>query len=174
VRLPLVRHPATPCDAVTAIEVEVRRAGSALALTYRLAGDAAALVIPPPAPPIRTDGLWRTTCFEAFVRPQGGEGYVEFNLAPSGAWAAYRFEAYRAGMAPLETAAPQIAFSRTDAGCELATRLALPGAGPARLALSAVIEEQGGRTSYWALAHAGDRPDFHAFAGVPLPLEGRG
>jgi hypothetical protein len=30
-----------------------------------------------------------------------------------------------------------------------------------RLGLSAVIEEAGGRQSYWALAHPQGRPDFH-------------
>ena len=170
-RFPLVRHLATPCEAVSAIEVEATRpAPGRLALTYRVTGDAARLVVPPPTAPARTDELWRTTCFEAFVRPDGGEAYCEFNLAPSGAWAAYRFGGYRAGMAPLETVAPAVAFVVTDTGCELAAALELPAAGPVRLGLSAVIEERGGRKSYWALAHAGERPDFHSFAGVPLPI----
>jgi hypothetical protein len=32
---------------------------------------------------------------------------------------------------------------------------------PARLGLSAVIEEANGRKSYWALAHPPGKPDFH-------------
>ena len=55
---------------------------------------------------VRTDELWRTTCFEAFVRTDGG--YVEYNLSPSGAWAAYRFDGYREGMRGLEIAPPFI------------------------------------------------------------------
>jgi hypothetical protein len=30
------------------------------------------------------------------------------------------------------------------------------------LGLSAVLEENDGTKSYWALAHPGDKPDFHA------------
>ena len=30
-----------------------------------------------------------------------------------------------------------------------------------RMNLTAVIEEQGGTKSYWALAHPAERPDFH-------------
>ena len=37
----------------------------------------------------------------------------------------------------------------------------LPAAGDWRLGLTAVVEETGGRISYWALAHPAGRPDFH-------------
>jgi hypothetical protein len=151
------------------VEVERGEAGR-LELVYRVAGDAAALVVPPPAAPVRTDELWKTTCFEAFAQPAGGDGYLELNLAPSGAWAAYRFDGYRAGMAPLEVDAPRIAFTRTDGGCELAASLVLPATGDWRLGLTAVIEARGGAKSYWALAHAPGRPDFHHAAGFILAL----
>ena len=49
--------------------------------------------------------------------------------------------------------------------------LALPGASSLRLGLSAVIEETDGRLSYWALAHPGERPDFHHRDSFVLPLE---
>ena len=32
---------------------------------------------------------------------------------------------------------------------------------PAAIGLSAVIEEEGGVKSYWAISHHGDEPDFH-------------
>jgi len=32
---------------------------------------------------------------------------------------------------------------------------------PWQLAMTAVIEEQGGRKSYWAMAHPAGAPDFH-------------
>lgn len=50
-------------------------------------------------------------------------------------------------------------------------RLGLPADAPWRLGLSAVIEETSGAKSYWALAHAPGKPDFHhpdAFA-LDLP-----
>jgi hypothetical protein len=174
-RRDLVPHPATPSDAVSAITVEaVRAAPGRLTLSYRVTG--ADLAIPQPAAPERTDELWRHTCFEAFLRAPGAKSYVEFNLAPSGQWAAYSFEGYREGMAPLDgIAPPAIACRATPDGFELAAGLDLSGvpdlAGrPWRLGLSAVIEETSGRTSYWALAHPAGRADFHHDDGFALDL----
>ena len=47
--------------------------------------------------------------------------------------------------------------------------LSLPP-GPARLGLTAVIEEAGGRLSYWALRHPAERPDFHDAGGFALEV----
>jgi hypothetical protein len=38
------------------------------------------------------------------LRADCADGYVEYNLSPSGAWAAYRFDGYREGMRGLEIA----------------------------------------------------------------------
>ncbi len=46
----------------------------------------------------RSDGLWRHTCFEAFIRASSDIGYYELNFSPSGQWAAYQFSGYRNGM----------------------------------------------------------------------------
>lgn len=177
----LTRHPDSPGQAVNEVLAEaVRQGRGGLALTYRLAGDAARLVIPPPAEPLRADGLWRHTCFEAFLRVAGAGPYVELNLSPSGQWAAYRFEAYRQGMAPLPIPPPRIAWRATDEGFEL-TALAdlaavedLEPDAPWRLALSAVVEETDSRFAYWALAHGPGKADFHADAGFALSLPGPG
>ncbi len=165
-RLELSLHPQTPCDAVTSIAVDVERAGpSALRLRYRLTGDIALLAIPAIAAPVRTDELWRHTCFEAFLAPAPADGYVEFNLAPSTEWAAYRFSGYREGMAPAPVATPQIEVRAGGARLELDAELNLAALdlspGPCRLALSAVIEDAVGAKSYWALAHPPGKPDFH-------------
>lgn len=167
--LKLAPHPDFPCAALHAIEVEVARAGpSALSLAYRAAGRIADVALAPPAAPLFTDELWRATCFEAFLKPQGGEGYVELNFAPSGEWAAYGFTGYREGMAALEIATPRIEARRGDDAfrLEVAIDLAhLLPPGPCRLALTAVIEETSGARSYWSLAHPDGRPDFHHDAG---------
>ena len=55
--------------------------------------------------PARTDELWRSTCFELFLRFDDDERYVEFNFSPSTRWAAYAFDGYREGMAELPLAA---------------------------------------------------------------------
>lgn len=153
----LIRHPDFPCDAVRAIAVEVTRSEAGLALRYILTGDPAALAIPPRSVPERTDGLWRHTCFEAFLGD--GEAYTEVNLSPSTQWAAYCFDGYRQGMAPADLVPPVIETARTDTTFELGATLALPPGD--RLGLSAVIEEADGRISYWARAHPPGRPDFH-------------
>src|SRR5471030_304602 len=112
-RLTLTAHPDFPSDAVLGIEVGIERDGAALTLRYGLTGAIAKLALPPGAAPDRTDELWLHTCFEAFLRPEPGEAYVELNLAPSTQWAAYRFTGYRQGMAPADIAAPHIAVATT-------------------------------------------------------------
>lgn len=165
-RLALARHPDTPCAAVTRIEVDVvRPRPGSLALAYVVMGDVAGLRLPPATAPMRADELWRHTCLEAFVRPDGGEAYWEFNFAPSMQWAAYRFSGYRAGMtAAGELAPPRMEVRAAGERLDLRTSVELPNAlwdAPWRMGLSAVIEEADGAKSYWALAHAPGRPDFH-------------
>jgi hypothetical protein len=175
VRRLLTAHSDFPSQAVCCVEIEIAPAAPGVAsLTYIVTGDIGAVVLPAPAPARRTDALWRATCFEAFLRPEPGEAYLEFNFAPSTQWAAYRFTGYRTGMAPLDMPPLDIDVRRDPRRFEL--RVSIPAAAPARLAASAIIEETGGRKSYWALAHPPGRPDFHHEAGFEassLPFLGR-
>lgn len=145
-----------------------------LRLNYRLA-PAGALRIPPRAGPGMADGLWRHTCCEAFVATVDAAEYREFNLSPCGRWAAYRFGSYRerdAGWQP--PAAPAIVVRRDGEALELAATLPallLPERAALDLALTVVAEDRSGTLSYWALAHAGERPDFHLRASFSLRLE---
>lgn len=150
----LVPHPDTPCPALSAITVEVER-GARLMLAFRCEGDASAICWPALAVPVRTDELWRHTCFEAFVAD--GAGYREFNLSPSGAWSAYVFDGYRSGMRDADA---DIGIAFADAALTATIAADLPAHG--RLGLSAVIELADGSKSYWALAHPPGKPDFHA------------
>jgi hypothetical protein len=165
-RAKLIPHPATLARAVESIEVDVARpALGRLVLEYRLRGDPQGLRIAPPrADPRRRGELWRTTCFEAFARTDG-DAYAEFNLAPSGEWDAYRFASYRAGMSRLDLAAPpRIEVERLGDGLRLLVHLEFPAPGladAAPLGLCAVIEDQAGIKSYWALAHPPGQADFH-------------
>lgn len=161
----LTCHPDTPALAVRGIEARVTGLDAHwLTLRWRIEG-AGAIVWPRFAGRARADGLWRTSCFEMFLRPEGGEAYAEYNLSPSENWAAYDFSHYREGMA--ERPVPRApSCTLRGAGGDLAIfdaavpRNALPSL-PAAMGLSAVIEEEGGRLSYWALAHPPGRPDFH-------------
>jgi hypothetical protein len=155
-------HPVTPSGAVESIEAAAVRVGpNGLHLRFVARGDVAALAVPRAAAPARMDGLWRTTCFEAFVRGAEGDAYVELNLSPSGEWQAYGFDGYRSGMGEAEVAPPRIEVERAPDRLELRAEVELPFGADWRLGLSAVIEAADGSVCYWALAHPPGRPDFH-------------
>jgi hypothetical protein len=147
-------------------------------LNFALDGALAALRLPPFDHVRRGDRLWEHSCFEAFAAVAGEDGYLELNFAPSGAWAAYRFTAYRQGMTSALAAAPQIAVSRSAAHLEVAVRVGLgevlPRGGALRLGLCAVIEDASGGLSYWALQHPPGKPDFHSPAAFALCLAAGG
>src|SRR5690242_755453 len=89
----LIAHRDTPTDAVGSVEVRVvRSADGPLALKYVIAGDLGRVRVPPRARKSVAERLWQHTCCEMFVRRTSFAGYHELNFAPSGEWAAYRFE----------------------------------------------------------------------------------
>jgi hypothetical protein len=158
---------ADPASAIRHFEVRVARPASAcLVLEYELLGDLDRLCIGEPGgqPDQPTDGLWRHTCMEVFVSPMIPGAYLEFNFAPTGQWAAYRFSGYRAGMTPLTgLRPPRIELRQQSDRLLLSADVELPGdlTATVRLGLAAVVEDTVGRINYWALRHAGERPDFH-------------
>jgi hypothetical protein len=163
----LLFHPANPPLAVSSVQARILAFDANwLTLRWRVEG-AAQVSIPAFAGKRRADGLWQTTCFELFVKPDGGDAYVEFNLSPSQSWAAYDFIAYREGMAERSTPRDPVCTPRRGQSV-LIFDAAIPAAilppMPWAYGLSAVIEEEGGRKSYWAIAHREDKPDFHSEA----------
>ena len=176
---PLTRHPATPSDAVSAIEAEATRPGPGrLALAYRASRGAGGLAIPPLAAPARTDGLWKHTCFEAFLVSDDSPGYYELNFSPSGEWAAYRFCAYRTGMTPADgVGVPTTRVAREAAALRVEVTIAVSAIQearhtrtPLRITPVAVIEDIEGRVSYWAQRHPPGKPDFHHPDGLALEI----
>ena len=159
-------HPSTPCSAAIQIEVAITRPRSyCLDLSYVITGQIKELSLPPAAAARRADELWRHTCFEAFIGTNLAE-YYEFNFAPTSAWAAYRFTEYRRGQSSLAIPNPVITVRSDSERYSLQASLQLeslcvPEQPPWHLGLSALIEDKTGRLSYWALAHASDKPDFH-------------
>ncbi|MEZ5960767.1 MAG: DOMON-like domain-containing protein [Hyphomonadaceae bacterium] len=168
----LIRHSDTPCHAVDRIDVAVARPQPGmLALRYTVSGRIAEVRIAPPSEPLRTDELWQTTCFEAFVESVPGAGYYEFNLSPSSKWAAYHFMDYREGMALAELSPPAIITGANATHIDVDALIYLPASDdPWQLALTAVIEETSGAKSYWALKHPPGKPDFHHADGFVLEL----
>ncbi len=172
----MTSHPGSVGRAARRVAVDLRWCAEAreLALRYRLEGDADRLLVPAPRTPHRADGLWRHTCFEAFVQPAQQDGYVEFNFSPSGEWAAYGFDERRKGQRSLELPAPPaIDCARSAGRLELGVSLQL-GSLPARplhLGLTAVVEDLDGALAYWALRHPAGPPDFHDPGSFTLRLE---
>lgn len=118
------------------------------------------------APAQRRDGLWRHTCFEAFLGWPGSPRYWELNAAPNGDWNLYDFSAYRSSPELVDLPRPpQIQLQRRerDLRCDIHLDLApaWPEALQPEIGLAMVVENGDGRLSYWALAHRGDQPDFH-------------
>ena len=115
----------------------------------------------PPGEPGRADDLWRSTCFEAFLRIDGEDRYREWNFAPSGQWQAYDFSGYREGRCEPHVKAPYIRLEDNLTWWTLGATVGIEAGPTWRLGLSAVLEEMDGTRSYWALAHADGAPDFH-------------
>lgn len=171
----LICHPVEAHPPALTLVVEVDWADSgALRLRYRFSGAIDRLRLPAPTAPGAADGLWQHTCCEAFVAGAGA-AYHEFNLAPSSRWAAYRFFTYRGrDEAWQPAAAPSIVCRRDGEQFELLAEVPavlLPAAPRLRLGLTAVVETDDDRKTYWALKHAAARPDFHLDASFVLPLD---
>jgi len=115
-RRTLQLDPESVCEAVSGIEVDIaRRPDGGVTLRYLVSGSIEDVLLPQPDAPVRAHQLWEHSCFELFIRPARGEGYCEFNFAPSRQWAAYSFRRHRSGMADIQVGAPAIICSR-DAG----------------------------------------------------------
>lgn len=171
-------HPDFSCTAVSGIAVDVSRgAAGGLLVHYYISGDSG-LVVPSllsPATRQRADELWRHTCFEAFVKPAGGEAYWEFNVVPSWDWQVYALSGYRAGRRPAEDiGTPSVEGRYGRDRWELRAHWALAGIVPDnglwRIGLCAVIEDKDGAISYWALQHPPGQPDFHHASAFALEL----
>lgn len=172
-------HSDSPRFDVDSLAAEVRRkAGGKLELVYRLTGDLEALLVPELSNPSHADELWKHTCFEIFILKAEVPGYVEFNFAPTGQWAAYSFRSRRSGMrnidqvgqAPIGT----MSFGRQfvlKAELDLSDVEGLPPVDATwRAAISTVIEAADGRKAYWAVQHPEGNPDFHAPEGFVIDL----
>ncbi len=165
----LLPHPASRCDAIRRFDaaMEIASPSDELRISFRIDGAIGRLRLPERGSALRADGLWQHSCLEAFLKAETGDDYHEFNFAPSGDWAAYRFSSRREGRESPEVPAPRIETRRSAEDFELQAGIslaALPGLAAARVlvgGIAAVIEDVNGRLSYWALAHGAEQPDFH-------------
>ncbi len=123
---------------------------------------------PKAAKPERRNELWKTTCCELFFGPATSTGYYELNVSPSGDWNVYQFDDYRAGMREATLSLSPFKMSgtvpvpRVEGLVDLsALNLRLEKPGDVVLGATVVVEYQDGQKEYWALAHKGEKPDFH-------------
>jgi hypothetical protein len=149
-----------------------------LAVRYLLQGDLGRVRVPRARTPRIVERLWQHTCCEVFVARKGSPGYHEFNLGPSGEWAAYAFVRYRdGGLLADDKLNPGITVRSTAEKLELDAQVRLGQLSPrhldARLSLglSVVVEDDSGTLSYWALRHPSARPDFHHPDSFALELD---
>jgi len=168
-QLNLLPHPESPpAEPTFKVWASVDHAASLAAVAttniwFGIGAPASRFVIPETDDAGRKDELWRTTCFEAFLRPLAQGSYMEWNFAPSGDWAAYGFTGYREGMAEAEVGQPPyIRIEDNLTWWTLGATIAVEAGKKWDFGLSVVLEEANGAKSYWALAHASGRPDFHA------------
>jgi len=164
----LIPHPSDPESPIKRLLSGCARiAGGAISFRFIAQGEIRQLQIPSDGEGRRRDELWRTTCFEAFLkRPDGG--YLELNFSPSKDWAAYDFSDYRKGMtdsgsiASIEILTDHFEDAlMVDTKVRFAANWALSESGSLAIGLTAVMEDISGRKSHWAILHPAEKPDFH-------------
>ncbi|MBV2168478.1 MAG: DOMON-like domain-containing protein [Bdellovibrio sp.] len=141
-----------------------------LLIEFKLLGPLEQVVWPSPGViETREDGLWKTTCLEAFLSSgdKKNDPYFEINCSPNGNWNAYSFGSYRDGMTPSPDITVRLKERSTEAN-EAHFQIEIQNSSPWEIkfyGLTAVIEFSNGEKSYWALRHPGSAADFHDKAG---------
>lgn len=168
---PLMLHATCDLGPIRAVTASVTATSQGCEAEFRLDGHVPTIILPPPAAAERMDNLWKTTCFEIFWQPLGDTYYREFNLSPSGRWAAYDFDSFREGMRDAPVDSISIACSHDAEGLVLKASIASELPAPAQLALNAIVEHPGGGLQFWALAFPPGKPEFHSEACRALVIE---
>lgn len=164
-------------DSSLELRAELRHRGDLVEFEFMLSASSLDLdrVVWPeakaPAQRERRDELWKHTCLELFLSDPAALSYVEMNVSPSGDWNLYAFDDYRKGM---RRAGGEVVAHRASPSAEPYFRLVgairpdgaadVEGLLRARelvVGVTAVIEYRSGDREYWAITHAGDKPDFH-------------
>lgn len=165
---PLMLHNSCDLGPIRSVTAEISATDVGCEARFKLEGGVDRIKVPEPSPSVRTDNLWKTTCFEIFWQPIGGTSYREFNLSPSGRWAAYDFDAFREGMrdSPIDAISLSVGQSSSngEGELELSASIACELMTPAQVALNAIVEHADGALQYWALAFAPGKAEFHSEA----------
>jgi hypothetical protein len=112
----------------------------------------------------RMDELWKTTCFESFLKPKDLNSYYEFNFSLVPAWNVYEFTDYRKPQPP--TPSQDFALQSMSWNSEKRYFTAEVENKTVhrefQVSLTAVIENSDHDIHYWAVTHAEREADFHA------------
>jgi hypothetical protein len=114
----------------------------------------------------RRDDLFKTTCFELFLKEKNSSKYTEFNFSPTGDWNIYQFSGYRERSNDLANSLnhikpPKIDCKLPQVKVTLELNLDLPSLFDYEISLTAVLEDKCSNLSFWAINHKGPSPDFH-------------
>ncbi len=143
------------------------RISSKLKLRYRLEGPINNLVIPTVTEgAVRSDYLWKDTCFEAFWSMPEQTFYWELNISPNTNWNIYKFNSYRNGQREQEHKhSLNFSISKTansvSVGISVELDPQIPLNSEMELGFASVLKQKNGNLSYWALTHNAKDPDFH-------------
>lgn len=139
-----------------------------LEISYILSGPLNLLEIPAREKnPQGKEGLWETTCFEAFFSTPGSFNYKEFNFSPSGNWWIGGFENYRVrSNEKNKTPSPRLSWAqKSDNLAELNVVLNSAhfdkGFRNLEWSLAAILKLKTGEKIHFALEHLAEKPDFH-------------
>jgi len=161
---PLMLHQTCDLGPIQAVTARVSPTEIGCDAEFRFEGSIGGIKVPQAAAPERMDNLWKTTCFEIFWQPIGGSYYREFNLSPSGRWAAYDFDSFHEGMRDAPVDAIAVASSHSGSELVLKASIAAELPAPAQVALNAIVEHHDGTLQFWALAFPPGKPEFHSEA----------
>lgn len=109
----------------------------------------------------RKDELWKDTCFECFLNPVAESLYYEFNFNLQGGWNCYMFDEYRKPQPAKASSDFDVkSFSWTDSELNIELKN-LSKFQKFNVGITAIIKDKNNQTYYFALKHAGEKPDFH-------------
>jgi hypothetical protein len=117
----------------------------------------------------RRNELWKSTCFEWFIKSPDEKNYWECNVSPGGDWNIYKLSDYRVGLTE-EPLISSVDFQATKVSdqvwtltitADLSSLKILNHGKKILVNLSTVLESQNGEKTYWSLAHTQKQADFH-------------
>ena len=157
------------------IATEINQTEEAIFISYKITGQLSIIDLGDGTPiHQRKLKLWEKTCFELFLKNQFHEDYIEFNFSPLFEWNSFYFAQKGSSLSELNTLNHMnIDILRSSEVFQLIVNIStndLPkhfqkkfSEGKMSAGISTVIRNKDESTSYWALDHKDQKPNFHHF-----------